>query len=194
MAHAQVQEQEFVESTGVATPKLGMWLFLAGEVVLFGGVIMSLVMFRLSFPHWNEEQEHTNTIIGSVNTFNLLTSSMLVALAHKMTTLRRYTAARFCLLGTILLGSLFLALKWAVEWPTEIRHGFTILKGPFWQFYYGATGLHALHVLVGVIALSTILVLYMTRWRPHYTLENAALYWHFVDIVWLFLWPLFYLS
>ena len=194
MAHAQEQELEFVESTGVATPKLGMWLFLAGEVVLFGGVIMSLVMFRLSFPHWNEEQEHTNTIIGSVNTFNLLTSSMLVALAHKMTTLRRYTAARFCLLGTILLGSLFLALKWAVEWPAEIRNGFTIHKGPFWQFYYGATGLHALHVLVGVIALSTILVLYMTRWRPHYTLENAALYWHFVDIVWLFLWPLFYLS
>ena len=194
MAHAQEQELEFVESTGVATPKLGMWLFLAGEVVLFGGVIMSLVMFRLSFPHWNENAEHTNTLIGSVNTFNLLTSSMLVALAHKMTTLKNYTAARFCLLGTILLGSLFLALKWAVEWPAEIRHGFTILKGPFWQFYYGATGLHALHVLVGVIALSTILVLYMTRWRPHYTLENAALYWHFVDIVWLFLWPLFYLS
>ena len=194
MAHVQEQELEFVESTGVATPKLGMWLFLAGEVVLFGGVIMSLVMFRLSFPHWNEEQEHTNTIIGSVNTINLLTSSMLVALAHKMTTLRKYTAARFCLLGTILLGSLFLGLKWAVEWPAEIRHGFTVTKGPFWQFYYGATGLHALHVLVGVIALSTILVLYMTRWRPHYTLENAALYWHFVDIVWLFLWPLFYLS
>ena len=194
MAHAQEQELEFVESTGVATPKLGMWLFLAGEVVLFGGVIMSLVMFRLSFPHWNEEQEHTNTIIGSVNTINLLTSSMLVALAHKMTTLKNYTAARFCLLGTILLGCLFLGLKWAVEWPTEIRNGFTIHKGPFWQFYYGATGLHALHVLVGVIALSTILVLYMTRWRPHYTLENAALYWHFVDIVWLFLWPLFYLS
>ena len=192
MAHAQ--EQVFVEPTGIATPKLGMWLFLAGEVVLFGGVIMAIVMFRLSFPHWKEVSEHTNAIIGSINTFNLLTSSMLVALAHKMTTLRKYHIARLCLLGTILLGCLFLALKWVIEWPKEIHDGYTILSGPFWQFYYGATGLHALHVLIGIIALLVIFVLYCTRWRPHYTLENTALYWHFVDIVWLFLWPLFYLS
>jgi len=192
MAHAQ--EQVFVEPTGIATPKLGMWIFLCGEVVLFGGVIMAIVMFRLSFPHWKESSEHTNTLIGSLNTFNLLTSSMLVALAHKMTSLRKYNIARACLLGTILLGSLFLVLKWAIEWPGEIRKGYTILEGPFWQFYYVATGLHALHVLIGIIALSVIFILYCTRWRPHYTLENTALYWHFVDIVWLFLWPLFYLS
>ena len=69
-----------------------------------------------------------------------------------------------------------------------------MFRGPFWQFYYGATGLHALHVLLGIIAFTIILFLYMDRWRPRYTLENTALYWHFVDIVWLFLWPLFYLS
>ena len=171
---AQVQSQELVESTGIATPKLGMWLFLSGEVVLFGGVIMSIVLFRISFPFWNQESDHTNTVIGSINTVNLLTSSMLVALAHKTTSLGKYGLARLCILGTILFGVLFLGLK-AIEWTGEIQHGFTIFRGPFWQFYYGATGLHALHVLLGIIAFIVILVLYMGRWRPHYTLENTAL-------------------
>lgn len=190
---AQVQTQELVESTGIPTPKLGMWLFLSGEIVLFGGVIMTIVMFRISFPFWDAESEHTNALIGSINTVNLLTSSMLVALAHKMTRVGNFRLAKLCLLGTILFGILFLGLK-GIEWTGEIQHSFTISRGPFWQFYYGATGFHALHVFLGIIAFTVILVLYMGRWRPRYTLENTALYWHLVDIVWLFLWPLFYLS
>ncbi len=67
-------------------------------------------------------------------------------------------------------------------------------EGPFWQLYYGATGLHALHVLLGLFAFTVILILYMGKWRPRHSLEATALYWHFVDIVWLFLCPLFYLS
>ncbi len=193
MAHAP--EMEYVEPTGVAAPKLGMWLFLSGEVVLFGGVIMTIVLFRVSFPEWAKESTHTHTIIGSVNTINLLTSSLLVALAYKMSATGRHDLSKFCLLGTITLGIVFLALKWTVEWPTEVSHGYTIHQGPFWQLYYGATGLHAVHVLLGLIAFAVILVLYMSNnWRPRYSLEATALYWHFVDIVWLFLWPLFYLS
>jgi len=192
MAHTQ--ELEFVEPTGIAIPKLGMWLFLCGEIVLFGGVIMTIVMFRISFPDWKEASEHTNTIIGSVNTFNLLTSSLLVALSFKMSSLGNHGLAKLCLLGAISLGILFLGLKWGIEWPGEIQHGYTITSGPFWQLYYGATGLHALHVLLGLFAFTIILILYMGNWRPRYTLEATALYWHFVDIVWLFLWPLFYLS
>ncbi|MFQ6028206.1 MAG: heme-copper oxidase subunit III [Dehalococcoidia bacterium] len=191
MAHAQ--QPELVETTGIPSPKLGMWLFLSGEIVLFGGVIMSIVMFRLSFSGWAEESTHTNTIIGTWNTFNLLTSSMLVAIAYKMSRLGRRGMAMACLGGTLAFALLFTILK-AIEWSIEIHEGFTIFAGPFWQFYYGATGLHALHVLVGVVLFSVILVLYGGRWRPNYTVENAALYWHFVDIVWLFLWPLFYLS
>ena len=83
MAHAQTHPLEQVEPTGIGPPKLGMWLFLSGEVVLFGGVIMTIVLFRVSYPGWAEESSHTNPIIGAINTFNLLTSSMLVALAHK---------------------------------------------------------------------------------------------------------------
>ncbi len=192
MAHAQ--EMEYVEPTGIAAPKLGMWLFLTGEVVLFGGVIMTIVMFRVSFPQWNEESTHTNTIIGSVNTINLLTSSLLVALSFKMSSLGKHGLAKLCILGCIAFGVLFLGLKWGIEWPGEISHGFTIREGPFWQLYYGATGLHALHVLLGLITFTVILILYMGKWRPRHSLEATALYWHFVDIVWLFLWPLFYLS
>ena len=192
MAHAQ--ELEYVEPTGIPHPKLGMWLFLFGEIVLFGGVIMTIVMFRISFPGWREASEHTNAIIGSINTVNLLTSSLLVALSFKMSSLGKHGLAKLCLLGAISLGVLFLGLKWGIEWPGEIRHGYTILSGPFWQLYYGATGLHALHVVLGLIAFTVILILYMGNWRPRYTLEATALYWHFVDIVWLFLWPLFYLS
>jgi heme/copper-type cytochrome/quinol oxidase subunit 3 len=194
MAHAQAQPLEHVEPTGIGAPKLGMWLFLSGEVVLFGGVIMTIVLFRISFPGWKEASEHTNPIIGSVNTFNLLTSSMLVALAHKMSATGNHGPAKLCILGCLAFGILFLALKWAIEWPTEIAHDYTIHSGPFWQLYYTATGLHAVHVLIGLIAFTIILVLYMGKWRPNFTLEATALYWHFVDIVWLFLWPLFYLS
>ncbi len=191
MAHAH--PQTLTETTNIPTPKLGMWMFLSGEIVLFGGVLMSIVMFRISFPHWAEESTHTNAYIGAINTLNLLTSSMLVAMAHKMAVLGRDGMARACLGGTLFFATLFLGLK-AIEWTIEIQHGFTVTAGPFWQFYYGATGLHALHVIVGVIVFATIFILYLGKWRPNYTLENAALYWHFVDIVWLFLWPLFYLS
>lgn len=118
---------------------------------------------------------------------------MLVAVAFKMSRTGRHGLAKLCLLGTLAFATLFVGLK-AIEWAGEIQHGFTIFEGPFWQFYYGATGRHALHVLVGIIIFSVILILYMGKWRPNYTLENAALYWHFVDIIWLFLWPLFYLS
>lgn len=192
MAHAQ--ELEYIEPTGIPAPKMGMWLFLSGEVVLFGGVIMTIVMFRVSFPGWAASSADTNTIIGSVNTLNLLTSSMLVALSFKMSTLGKHGAAKLCLLGALLLGALFLGLKWGIEWPGEISHHLTLHSGPFWQLYYTATGLHALHVLIGLFAFVVILILYMGSWRPRYTLEATALYWHFVDIVWLFLWPLFYLS
>ena len=196
MAHAQ--DLEHVEPTGIAPPKLGMWLFLCGEIVLFGGVIMTIVLFRISYPDWKYASEHTNTIIGSVNTFNLLTSSFLVALAYKMSSIGNHGRAKLCILGCLAFGVLFLGLKWGVEWPTEISHGYTIHEGPFWQLYYAATGLHAVHVLLGLFVFAAILVMYMGNWRPLHTLRNSleltALYWHFVDIVWLFLWPLFYLS
>ena len=120
MAHALAQELEYVEATGIAPPKLGMWLFLSGEVVLFGGVIMTIVMFRVSFPDWKEASEGTNALIASVNTFNLLTSSLLVALAYKMSTLGKHGAAKLLILGCIFFGILFLVLKWSIEWPGEI--------------------------------------------------------------------------
>ena len=193
MAHAQ-ELDAYIEPTGIGAPKLGMWLFLSGEVVLFGGIIITIVLFRVSFPGWAEQSSHTDPIIGSVNTFNLLTSSMLVALAYKMSATGRHGLSQLCILGCLLFGILFLCLKWIIEWPTEIGHHYTIHSGPFWQLYYGATGLHAVHVLIGLIAFTVLLVLYMRNWRPRYSLEATALYWHFVDIVWLFLWPLFYLS
>ena len=116
MAH--LQELEYVEPTGIAPPKLGMWLFLTGEVVLFGGVIMTIVMFRVSFPLWAEESEHTNAIIGSVNTLNLLTSSMLVALSFKMSSLGKHGLAKLCILGCLAFGILFLGLKWGRKLET----------------------------------------------------------------------------
>ncbi|MBI4245153.1 MAG: cytochrome c oxidase subunit 3 [Planctomycetes bacterium] len=181
------------ESTGIPSPRLAMWVFLSSEIVLFGGLIGSCILFRLTYEKWAEYAAHVNSMIGSINTLALLTSSLTVVLAHKMVQNRNYKAVNIFLAITILLGLLFLVLK-GIEYSGEIHHGYTILKGPFWAFYFGITGLHALHVLVGIILNAIVLMLSLRNKRPQSFVENSGLYWHFVDVVWIFVFPLFYLS
>ncbi|MFQ5788504.1 MAG: heme-copper oxidase subunit III [Thermodesulfobacteriota bacterium] len=181
---------------GIPSAKLGMWIFLAGEILIFSGFIITCVLFRLTYPEWYQFAENTNILIGSINTFVLLTGSLTIALAFKMADKGDVRTVSLFMLITIIAGLIFLGLK-AVEYSGEIEHGFTPLSGPFWAFYFSLTGFHALHVLTGTIINTVVLIVITIRKKlstPPSMVENAGLFFHFVDIVWLFLFPLFYLS
>jgi cytochrome c oxidase subunit III len=187
--------------------KLGMWLFLFTEILLFGGLFILYSAYRARYPlEFHDGGQHLNIVIGVTNTLVLLTSSLTVAFS--ITAVRRgdRKVSAICLMATIVLGVMFLANKY-VEWSAEIHHGLypnspVLLQRPhgdqiFLGLYYSMTGLHGLHVLAGIILLSLMLV-FLLKNRITKTdfnrLENAGLYWHLVDVVWIFLLPLFYLA
>jgi cytochrome c oxidase subunit 3 len=191
---------------GQSGAKVGMWLFICTEVLLFGGLFLLYSVYRFKHPEaFHAAALELDRFAGTLNTVVLITSSLTVALAIHF--LRRGRAARSGALlgGTLLLGAAFLVVK-GFEWAEKFRHGLypssSILlareKGEILYFglYFMMTGLHALHVLVGLGILATFLVFLrrktITAEKP-VLLENAGLYWHLVDIIWIFLFPLFYL-
>ncbi len=175
--------------------KNGTWWFLASEIPIFGGLIAAYIAMRLGSDGWSEASSHLNFNIALLNTFLLLTSSMTIVMAHAAVQRAALKRAAHFLGLTILLGLGFLGMK-AFEYSTEIGHGFLPSSGIFWSFYYGMTGLHALHVLAGIIVnvvlWSQALTGSLAR-HPH-RVELAGLYWHLVDIIWIFLFPLLYLA
>jgi heme/copper-type cytochrome/quinol oxidase subunit 3 len=178
---------------GLTGPKLAVWWFLASEIMVFGGLIASYLVFRLGGTGWAEASEHLSPTLAAVNTLVLLTSSYTVVRAFVAAERGETGALRLNLGLTVLGGLLFLAIK-AVEYTTEIRAGFTPGAGIFWSFYYTMTGLHGLHVLGGVVLNVVVLVAAPSSVRHPHRVELAGLYWHFVDVVWIFLFPLLYLS
>jgi heme/copper-type cytochrome/quinol oxidase subunit 3 len=172
--------------------KVGMWWFLASEVMVFGGLIASYIVARLGSPGWHAESAHLSLPIASLNTLILLTSSMTMVRAFGAADRGDRAGARRNLLFTVLLGLGFLGMK-AYEYSREIMAGFVPASGLFWSFYYTMTGLHGLHVLAGIIVNFSLYLLARRHLNP-YRLEFAGLYWHFVDVVWIFLFPLLYLA
>ncbi len=187
--------------------KFGMWLFLFTEILLFGGLFLLYSAYRSKYPlDFHNGGQHLNTFIGVANTIILLTSSMTVAVAISAIRWGNKKLTMLCLGVTIAFALLFLVNKY-IEWMAEIRRGIypngpELMKLPdgekiFYGLYYSMTGLHGLHVLAGVIALSITLSFV---WRGKITstdfnkLENVGLYWHLVDVVWIFLLPLLYLA
>lgn len=190
---------------------LGMWVFLASEILFFGALFTMFASYRAQAPEaFTRAVQHNTFYWGSGNTLVLLTSSFLVALAVHMNRHDKPRLATVLVYGTVLLGVAFLCIK-GFEYAQHFNHG--IFPGgqghwfeeksrapgmaAFWNLYYLMTGLHALHVTVGIGLLGTVGFLLhrrkIDRHEPQ-TLENAAMYWHLVDIIWLFLWPCFYLT
>jgi len=187
---------------------LGMWVFLAAEMVLFGGLIVGFLEFRSSHPQdFNIASNHTKFALGTLNTAVLLTSSLFMALAVHAAQEGR-TGRLLLFLGvTMALGTVFLAIKFTeyyLEWREHLvpGSGFRIEGADpshaqlFFMCYFTMTGFHALHMIVGIGLLSYL------AWRAlagafsplnHNAVEVGGLYWHFVDIVWIFLYPLLYL-
>jgi cytochrome c oxidase subunit 3 len=173
--------------------RLGMWVFLASEILLFAGLFALYGAYRAHDPSAFQESVHANDkLLGSINTAVLLTSSVLLATGVETLALEgRHKTARRCVLGTALLGFVFLVIK-AVEYRAHFAEGVLPGHGTFWTLYFVTTGLHAIHVTIGIIVL-LVLVARLSREHAH-RLELGALYWHLVDVVWIFVWPLYYLA
>jgi len=188
--------------------RLGMWLFLATEILLFAGLFTGYAVYRFQFPlAFAECSRHLEIALGTLNTIVLITSSFTVALAIHFARTDRRRAAVICLVLTIGFALAFLGIK-AVEYTAHFHErslpgkyyafeGVKILGAAmFFTMYFLMTGLHGVHVIAGMSVLSWLL------WRTlqgryssrYYTgLEMGGLYWHLVDLVWIFLYPLLYL-
>jgi len=179
-------------AAGLPTGRLAVWWVVVSEIVIFGGILVSYVMHRIGHPEWGAEAAHTNTWAGGFNTFVLLTSSLSAVLAHQAAENGDGRKAARLLRLTALGGLVFLTVK-SFEWAHEIREGFVIQDGGFWQYYYTAAGLHAFHVMAGAVVMLWV-ANSAAKNRDLHRVENIGIYWHFVDIVWIFLFPLLYIA
>jgi cytochrome c oxidase subunit 3 len=188
--------------------RLGMWVFLGSEVLFFAVLFALYASYRVAHGHaFAEGVHHNELLIGTVNTYILLTSSLIVALGVYAIRSGRWKITAALLTTAAVLGVAFLILK-GIEYSHHFKEG--IFPGPYYEFeglqtygarvfftlYYFMTGLHALHVFGGIIMLLVLTTLTLRRKfdaQYHTPIELGGMYWHFVDIVWLFLWPLFYL-
>lgn len=200
---AEVPEKAGIDYTG---KKIGMWIFLYTELLFFGGMFLLYSIFRSRYAaEFHTSAVEENLVLGTINTCVLLTSSWFIALSIAAIREGRKKVSLWLQSATIFCGILFLIIKY-FEWSAKITKGIypdsAVLLNMgngetlFFGLYYVMTGIHGLHVLIGIIVIAIMF---------HYTrtdiitktdfakLENTGLYWHFVDIVWIYLFPLFYL-
>jgi cytochrome c oxidase subunit 3 len=182
----------------------GIWLFLATEMLFFGALFLSYAVYRnMHADAFRLASHETDLVYGTINTFILLTSSLIITLAERATVAQRRQLAVACLLATSALGTAFLVVK-GFEYAEDIRKG--LLPGPefqlqppstqlFWGLYWVMTGVHAIHLAIGIGVVLVIATLIGRRIVPLQTpaLGVSSLYWHFVDVVWLTLYALIYL-
>lgn len=202
-AHAHAHELEIPYTvhprpdTGLFNAKLGIWLFLASEVMLFGALFSSLILLRTGASHWPRGWEELSVPLATLNTFVLISSSVTVVLAWSYLRLGDLMKGRIFLAATLLCALTFMVVK-----AFEYGHKFEIHHFPstsnFFAIYFTLTGLHGLHVVGGMVVFTYFLFWGAKMWetdRARYTnrIEVAGLYWHFVDLVWIFLFPTLYL-
>ena len=187
--------------------RLGMWLFLVTEMVLFGGLFIAYSYMRYRYPaEFHHGGSELNVTLGVTNTLVLLTSSLTVVLAIVAVQRAEKQRAMLFLGTTLVLGLTFLVIK-SFEWAAKFHHGLypnsphlaTLPPGEqvFFGLYFTMTGLHGLHVIAGLSVLGVMLWWVATdriRQDRYVHLENGGLYWHLVDVIWIFLLPLFYLA
>jgi heme/copper-type cytochrome/quinol oxidase subunit 3 len=183
--------------TGVSNATLGMWLFIASEVMLFGSLFSSYALLRIGAAAWPDQQATLLVTRAALNTVVLVLSS--VAIVVSASALRRNDGARFrvAMLLSIALGMLFLIVK-GTEYATELNAGLRPATGNFLGLYFTMTGLHALHVLGGLAVNAWLWRQSRTMWRDEPVrfasrVRTAALYWNFIDVIWLAMFVTLYL-
>jgi cytochrome c oxidase subunit III len=183
--------------TGLYNGKLGIWLFLASEVMLFGALFSALILIRTSAPTWPVAHEVLNVPLAMLNTFVLIFSSVSVVLAWANLRLGDLKWGKIWLTVTLLCGFGFMIIK-TIEYSTKFSHGLFPKTNNFYATYFVMTGLHGLHVIGGMVVFAYLLLTANKWWgtkRAQFTnrVEVTGLYWHFVDLVWIFLFPTLYL-
>ena len=175
--------------------RLGVWVFMASEAVIFGSIIAAYLYVRAGSASWPISYEVHSVPIGALNTIILLTSSFAMIMARESIKVNNLRGLKVYLLWTFALGTAFLVIK-GYEWLGLIAKGFVISSGLPASTYYVTTGAHGIHVGVGLVAVLYLVIKAQKgkfSAQQHAGVENIGLYWHFVDIVWMFLFPLFYL-
>jgi cytochrome c oxidase subunit 3 len=176
--------------------KLGVWTFLATEVLLFGALFTAYTVFRMKYPEmFRVEHAKLDRVLGAVNTVVLITSSLMVVLGVDAIKRGKARLLEACFGATILLAAVFLCIKY-VEYAAKFHHGIYPRTNLFFSIYFMLTGLHGIHVLLGMALLTYVIVLSRRgrfSERYHTPVEMSGLYWHFVDLVWIYLFPLLYL-
>jgi cytochrome c oxidase subunit 3 len=216
--HPRLQHHFYSMEQQLEASILGMWIFLVTEIMFFGGLFMAYIVYRTTYPlAWEESSQELNVILGGVNTAVLICSSLTMVLAVRSAQIGSRKGQIVNLVLTILFGTTFLVIKY-FEYKAKFEHG--LVPGPNWDphqlladgrlvpralpfgsqiffsLYFIMTGIHALHMVVGI---GLMLVMLTFAWKGRFTpdyygpIEVSGLYWHFVDIVWIFLFPLLYL-
>jgi len=183
--------------TGLYNAKLGVWLFLASEVMLFGALFSSLILLRTGAAEWPHGYEILNVPLATLNTMILISSSVTMVLSWAALRLGDFKKYRLWMSATFACGVGFMIIK-TIEYAAKFEHHLYPSTDNFMAIYFTLTGLHGLHVLGGMIVMAYFLGPGSKMWKSEperFTnrIEVVGLYWHFVDLVWIFLFPTLYL-
>ncbi len=183
--------------TGLTNARLAIWLFLASEVMLFGSLFSAYVLLRSGSEFWPRQADYVNIPLATLNTIVLITSSVTIVMAWASLKLQQFRSYRLYMGLTVLAGLGFLILK-GVEYGQKFEHHYYPATNNFLGMYFVLTGLHIAHVIGGLVVNLYLLGPGARMWKTapaQFTgrVEAAGLYWHFVDLVWIFLFPVLYL-
>ena len=183
--------------TGLNNGKLGIWLFLASEVMLFGALFSTYIILRTTAPTWPHGADELSVPLGAINTVLLISSSVTMVMAWATLKMNDWAKHRLYLIATFVLAAVFLVNKY-FEYAEHLTHGEGPWHSTFLAIYFTLTGLHGLHVIGGMAINGYLWGPGSKLWKTdpeHFTnrVEHSGLFWHFVDLVWIFLFPILYL-
>ena len=181
--------------SGLANGKLGIWLFLASEVMLFGALFSTYILLRVGALEWPHGE--LNVWLGAINTVILIISSVTMVLAWAQLKLNNFAKGRLLLIVTAVLAAIFLVNKY-FEYADHFARGEGPAHSTFLAIYFTLTGLHGLHIIGGIVVMAYLAGPGAGLWKRNpeqfaNRVEYTGLYWHFVDLVWIFLFPVLYL-
>ena len=183
--------------TGLNSGKIAIWLFLASEVMLFGALFATYILLRVGATEWPQGSHYLNIPLATLNTIVLISSSVTMVMAWASLKRDDFSKFRLYMAATVLFGAVFLVVKY-FEYSAKFHHGYYPRTNTFLAIYFTMTGLHMLHVLGGMTVNAYLWGPGAKLWKKnkeHFTnrVENSGLFWHFVDLVWIFLFPILYL-
>ena len=183
--------------TGLNNGKIGIWLFLASEVMLFGALFATYILLRVGAVEWPHGAHYLNIPLATVNTIVLISSSVTMVMAWASLKRNDFSKFRLYMAATVLFGAAFLVVKY-FEYSEKFHHGYFPRTNTFLAIYFTMTGLHMLHVMGGMAVNAYFWGPGSKLWKTNkeqFTnrVENSGLFWHFVDLVWIFLFPVLYL-